>query len=516
MDEELEAKGEAETLARHKAALLANAKRLGRNISEIYSEVVSADSIAARPEMQRLLKDVDAGKWDAVHVMEVERLARGDSLDQGIVARAFKYSETLIITPIKTYDPTNEFDEEYFEFGLFMSRREYKAITRRMQRGRVASVMEGKWPSNKAPYGYSRVKLDGQKGWTLEPIPAEADVVRDIFRWYTEGYAGPDGAHRRIGISLIVRRLNESGVTTQTGQDWTNAVVRDMLRNPAYAGFVRWGFRPSVKRVVDGQVVITTPRADPANVTTAKGLHPALVSKEIYDAAQEYLTRNESRPGPKQMIMKNPLSGLIICGNCGRAMVRRPYKSGYPDGLICPYTSCSTVSSDLSTVESALLDALRLWYADLSAGNPPASARDDSLRLAEARVKAADDEIAKLRAQQTRAYDLVEQGVYTTEVFLSRSRDLADRQAAAELEKIEAGKELVRLRAIRQTQNTQLPRLKHVLDAYSDAATPEEKNALLKSVLEKAVYKKSRRARSAGGSDMTLDLYPRLPSTYHR
>ena len=45
----------------------------------------------------------------------------------------------MIITPIKIYDPNDEYDEEYFEFGLFMSRREYKTIKRRMQRGRVAA-----------------------------------------------------------------------------------------------------------------------------------------------------------------------------------------------------------------------------------------------------------------------------------------------------------------------------------------------------------------------------------------
>ena len=44
--------------------------------------------------------------WDSVLVYEVERLARGDTLDQGIVSRAFRLSHTKIITPAKTYDPT--------------------------------------------------------------------------------------------------------------------------------------------------------------------------------------------------------------------------------------------------------------------------------------------------------------------------------------------------------------------------------------------------------------------------
>ena len=128
-DAQLEAMG-VDDLERHEKTLLALAKSMNLQIGAIYREVVSGDSIAARPEMQRTLKEVEAGLWKGVLVMEVERLARGDTVDQGIVQRTFQYSETLIVTPAKIYDPNNEFDEEYFEFGLFMRRREYKTIRR--------------------------------------------------------------------------------------------------------------------------------------------------------------------------------------------------------------------------------------------------------------------------------------------------------------------------------------------------------------------------------------------------
>lgn len=514
-DLEAESHGDGETLARHKAALLANAQRLGRTVTEIYAEIVTGDSIAARPEMQRLMADVEAGKYDAVHVMEVERLARGDSLDQGLVARAFKYSGTLIVTPLKIYDPNNEYDEEYFEFGLFMSRRELKTITRRQQRGRVASIHEGKWPYNKSPYGYDRVKLDGQKGWTLRPN-AEADTVRSIFRWYTDGFTAADGAAERLGVSKIVRRLNESGVPSRSGKDWTPGTVRDILYNPVYAGWVRWGFRPSTKKIVDGRVVISNPRAKAEDVTVVKGLHEALVSQDTFDRAQEFLAKNRSRPGPKQVSMKNPLSGLVICGGCGRAMVRRPYGNGYPDGLICPYTSCGTVGSTLATVEKALLDALRVWYAEQSAGEPERSTFADDLALTESRLAALRDELDRLRSQLTRAYEFVEQGVYTSDVFLTRSRALAEQIEDAERAIAETEKEQTRLQLTIANQQEQLPRLKNVLDAYTDDLTPEEKNTLLRTVLDKVVYTKTTRERWASGSDMQLHLYPRLPFPSHR
>lgn len=120
-------------------------------VTDVYSEIVSGERVADRPQMQRLLNDVGDGRWTGVLVMEVERLARGDTMDQGLVAQAFKYSSTKIITPVKVYDPSNEFDEEYFEFGLFMSRREYKTINRRQQAGRLASAIEGNYIGNIPP-----------------------------------------------------------------------------------------------------------------------------------------------------------------------------------------------------------------------------------------------------------------------------------------------------------------------------------------------------------------------------
>ena len=189
-DAEAEVHGEGETLARHKRILLDYAEKHKLQISEIYEEIVSGESIAARPQMQRLLSNVEQGLYSGVLVIEVERLARGDTIDQGIVAQTFKFSDTMIITPTKTYDPNNEFDEEYFEFGLFMSRREYKTINRRLQRGRASAAKEGKYIASIAPYGYEKVKIPNDKGYTLKIIPEQAEVIKNIFDWYINGFDG--------------------------------------------------------------------------------------------------------------------------------------------------------------------------------------------------------------------------------------------------------------------------------------------------------------------------------------
>ena len=114
-DLEAEAHGEGDTLARHEHILMELAKSRALPIGAIDREIVSGERIANRPVMQQLLSEVEDGRWKGVLVTETSRLARGDTIDQGIVAQAFKFSGTLIVTPAKTYDPTQEADEDEYE-----------------------------------------------------------------------------------------------------------------------------------------------------------------------------------------------------------------------------------------------------------------------------------------------------------------------------------------------------------------------------------------------------------------
>lgn len=293
-DLEAEERGEGETLARHEKMLIELARRYGFSIGKIYREIVSGESIEARPVVQELLKDVESGRWKGVLVVEVERLARGDTMDQGRVAKSFKFSNTKIITPIKIYDPNDEFDEEYFEFGLFMSRREYKTINRRLQRGRVSSVKEGKYVGSVAPFGYDRVKLVKDKGYTLAKND-EAPVVKKMFQLY---------AYNEIAINEVVRRLNSAGYKPRKAKEWTISAVKDILSNPIYIGKIRWDSRKTVKEYRNGKIVNTRPRNE--NYTLCDGLHEPIIDMETWNIVQE--KRSKHTPAViHNKVVQNPL-----------------------------------------------------------------------------------------------------------------------------------------------------------------------------------------------------------------
>ena len=515
-DLEAEAQVEGETLARHRRILLdlAEAKKLP--IVKIYEEIVSGETIAARPKMQELLSDVEKGMFAGVLVIEVERLARGDTVDQGIVAQAFKYSGTKIITPAKTFDPNNEFDEEYFEFGLFMSRREYKTINRRLQRGRAVSAQEGKFVGSIAPYGYERCKLPNDKGYTLKIVPEQADAVKLIFDLYVNGASDENGNVRRMGLQQIARKLNEMGIPTCRHDYWQKETLRGIIGNPVYMGKIRWGWRKCRKHAENGKTVISRPKNHDGDCILADGLHEAIVDEETFKKAQEIIANIPPPVGSKKEL-KNPLSGLIICRKCGRKMaVRKPAASGKPDYLVCHARGCGNVSTPLHCVEDRVLGILKQWISEYEltwAKQRQAPDNVAAVNAAKTRLSQAEKKLAKLEKQLSNLHDLLEQGVYSAEVFRERSKSVAERLDTARKEREEAADKLQAISDNKLKQEEFIPKVKYLLEVYDTISTAAGKNELLKEVLEKAVYYKEKSGAYKGVSPdaFTLEAFPRIP-----
>lgn len=506
-DLEAEARGEGDTLMRHRQTLTEFAAARALPVSAIYEEVVSGDTIAGRPQMKRLLQEVEKGLWAGVIVMEIERLARGDSVDQGVVARAFKYSETLIVTPMKTYDPTNEFDEEYFEFGLFMSRREYKTIRRRLSAGVQAARREGKYTAGVPPYGYRKIKLQGEKGGSLEINEETAPLVRNIFHWFVE-----EGQT----IAEIKHRLNLLDPPPPGERNrWYDRRISLILRNPHYAGYTTGTMRPSRTEVIGGQ--LKQVRLKEKEYAIYEGRHEAIVPREQWNRAQELLKRNFTPPVPRGKGQKNAFVGMLRCGNCGRSMQRTSFSPNAPVRrepiVFClSRSACSTISHRYDEVETLVLETLESWLKDYSV---PGMRTDFKLetQLADT-IAAQKKQLAALDAREARLYELVEAGAYTPEIFVQRKSALDDERAALLSRTQETRAELSRLGNDRLVQDEFLPRLRKVLRAYPQAENAAEQNKLLKTVIKEIVYTKNERVTSVAPGNLNLTVYPLLPHSH--
>ena len=91
-DVEAEKLGEGETLARHRKILTELAARKGLYVETEYHEIVSGETIAARPEIQKLINECYAGKYRGIIIIDVDRLSRGNQGDMQTIMDCLKFS----------------------------------------------------------------------------------------------------------------------------------------------------------------------------------------------------------------------------------------------------------------------------------------------------------------------------------------------------------------------------------------------------------------------------------------
>lgn len=513
-DRDLEIQGVGETLARHETTLNTLASTLKLNVTAAYKEVVSGDTIAGRPMMQRLLSEVEQGLWAGVLVMEVERLARGNSIDQGIVSQAFKFSGTKIITPTKTYDPSNEFDEEYFEFGLFMSRREYKTINRRLQRGRIASVKEGKFVGSAAPYGYIKIKIPHEKGYTLEIDEEKAEVVRMIYNWYCYGELQEDNTYHKMGADVIATRLDILGIKPPVKDKWSKSTIQDILSNPTYAGKIRFGFDAESKTMENG--TISNKRKRNQNCLVTKGIHPAIITEELFNKVALIRAANVKNTVPGNLTLQNPLSGIVYCKKCGALMTRLgPNSKNKYSVLKCPNKYCDNVSAPLFLIERELLNFLSSWLNDykISADLQNDTPFDDEINIRRKALISLDKDLSTYKTQLNNTYSFFEQGIYSLELFQQREEVIKKSIVELNEQRKILLDDLKRYENLKLSKEEYAPKVEKLLDTYADN-TPAINNDILKELIEKIEYIKKDRNRKGTleNKNFSLSIFPRVPS----
>ena len=499
-DQEAEIYGAGETLANHEKELNALASRMNIKIERIYREIVSGDTIAARPQMQQLLQDIESGMWTGVLVTEIERLGRGATIDQGIISQVFSLSGCKIITLNKTYDPNNEFDEEYFEYGLFQSRREYKAINRRQQRGAVQALSDGKWVYNKCPYGYRTVKLQNEKGYKLEIIPEQAEIIKLIYDSYSE---------KKMGYGAIGDMLRNMNIDADT-RSWSASCIQAILKNPVYCGYVKRGQRGHKKTTVNGQLKISRPREQ--EYRKWSGLHQAIISEEQFNKVQEMFESHDKHPLGMHLEVKNALAGLVYCKKCGKKMTRRPYPKGNPNALImCTNKNCDNIAGDQLTMTDKTISILKSYLASMESNYIP---DDNSSNLRINVLQHTREElftqIKEENAKLNRAYDLVEQGVYSPDEFLKRSTHLKTELSNLEAKLKKNETELEHENALLDKKENYIPRLRNALDIFY-TVSPAEQNELLMELIERIDYLKETRSYRGPKDNFELFIQLKMP-----
>ena len=230
-----------------------------------------------RPALKRLLFDGSMKRFDVVLAYKIDRLSRSlkDLID--IVAELNNYNIGFksCTELIDTTRPEGRL--MFHQFGSF-AQYERELISQRTKFGMIKRLKQGLW-NGQAPYGY---KIVNKK---LVINRKEAGLVKMIFEMYLK---------KNMGVVNISRELNRLEIKPRKGKMWKGNTIHNIITNPIYAGFVRWG----------GEM--------------AEGSHKSIIEKEIFDCAQETLKQRNHQS--RKLRTPNYLTGLVRCGKCNAPM----------------------------------------------------------------------------------------------------------------------------------------------------------------------------------------------------
>ena len=477
-----------EVLARHEAMLDEWAvKHLGEKIPEKnkYREVVSGETIADRPEIQTILKKIESPKIKAVLIVEVQRLSRGDLEDAGRIIKLFRFTNTLVITPQKTYDLSDEYDRDTFERELKRGNEFLEYTKKIMDRGKVLSISQGNYIGTYPPYGYDKVWItEGKRKCpTLAIKEDEANVVRMIFDMY---------GNKHIGTNNIAHELDRLHITPPRGKRWSPATIKDLIDNPHYIGKVKWNWRKTTPVVEDSEVIKKRPRQ--SEYLLFDGKHEAIVSDELFQAAQERKGKNPRYKATTKL--RNPFASILYC-KCGRAMIMKSYKANGKEyhSLACiDQVHCNTGSIKYHEMIDAVADILRQSIVDfeLKIKND----NKDSVKLHQDLIKTLEKKLKDINAKELSQWEAQSNPDPSMRMPQDIFRQLNERLQKEKAQVQEALYEAYETIPQSVDYVDKVKRFKDALDALLDSDRPAtEKNRLLKDCIERIEYNREKPVR---------------------
>ena len=448
------------------------AKSHGYVVSKIFYEVgISGRKADKRPEFQKMIGLAKSSDHpaDAILVWKYSRFARNQ--EESIVYKSLlkkkhnvdviSVSEPLVDGPFGSLiERIIEWMDEYYSVRL----------SGEVTRGMKEKAERGGYQA-RPPLGY---KIVTHK----EPpviVPEEAEIVKLIFEKY---------ANENLGIFEIARLLNMHNFKTSHGKEFERRSIEYILQNPTYCGMIRWN------RTINESNEI---RPESEWIVT-DGEHPAIISKELFDKAQERYKR-EYRPRGSRPVStyKHWLSGVVKCPACGRTMTANTIRNntrvyshfrcyGYTKGKCMANNSISSIKLEPAVLESikTVLNNGKITYRKIEAKT------DDTVDL----KTILEDQIKKIDVKLQRIKEAYMNGIDTIEEYKENKQAVQEEKQHLEKQLSEIKEEKSNSK---DDDEDMLLRVKNVYDILSsDSVDATTKNDVLRSVVEKIIYEKDK------------------------
>jgi DNA invertase Pin-like site-specific DNA recombinase/uncharacterized Zn finger protein len=339
------------SLETQKEFFLEYTKRTGDNLIKLYAdEGISGTKIKNRKEFQRMLADAEKGLFDMVVVKDISRFARNTvDLLQSVRKLKALGIETQFLTANMTSMGNSEFVLTIF--GA-LAQEESANTSKRIKFGKKMNAEKGRVPN--IVYGYDKTIGDY---FNLSINEDEAKVIRQMFTWYNEeGYGG----------AKIANMLNDRGIKTKRGNNWSQNSVCRILTNEIYTGKIING-KEEIADFLTGQ------RKEKDESEWLVTVRPELriIDDETFDKAQEILKgRHDSfKLTHERQSNKYLFSTLIKCKDCGWSFRRtvRQYKNTYVRWVCSGHNGrgADSCPNAVTVDEEELIQVLQEYFQDV-------------------------------------------------------------------------------------------------------------------------------------------------------
>jgi len=284
-------------------------------------------TLLIRPGLERLRDQAAAGAIDRLYVLDPDRFSRKYAYQFLILEELTRCGVEVIFLCNPIVQNAAPAENLLVQIQGVIAEYERAKILERSRRGKQHAARRGSVNVlSAAPYGYRYVrKQDGDGEGRYQILAEEARVAQKIFEWV---------GREHCSMGEVTRRLKQEGIPTRTGRPvWDRATIHAILKNPAYKGTAAYGktrvgpYKPQRLRPMRGKpefpkmpmTRVDTPPEDQIFIDV-----PALVSEDLFAAAQEQLEENRKRRRVRASGANYLLQGLIMCKACGYACYGSP------------------------------------------------------------------------------------------------------------------------------------------------------------------------------------------------
>ncbi|MBX3448198.1 MAG: recombinase family protein [Planctomycetaceae bacterium] len=333
--------------ARQRAEIERLAERQGFSVIQWYEDHGQTGTESKnRQQFQQLLLDASSGRFRAVLMYEQSRFSREDALDAMLHWRLLRDAGVRLVTCQRGEIRFDDLSGLLTAIvGQHEARSESVRLAQRSLSGREMKARQGIHLVT-TPFGFDREIVDESgavvrrvvygesfsrpKSWTSRLIPTSdprlVDAIRSAF----------DGVLKGRSARSLAIEWNRAGLRTRKGRPFTPSKLFRILRNPVYAGVLRFGFSPRGKfaRIEEETIYV-------------RDAHPGIVDLPTFEAVQEVLeaTGHECAARDPGRYL---LSGLVVCGHCGAPMAGSLYSHpSYCNGPLRRYR-CHASTTGLS------------------------------------------------------------------------------------------------------------------------------------------------------------------------